>query len=55
MFTIQRNHVEGNPNCHTVNRTSHKEVGSELENIIYTTVKNTRYVMIMQHSNFNIL
>ena len=38
MFTIQRNHVEGNANCHTVNTISHKEVGSDLENRTYTTV-----------------
>ena len=38
MFTIQRTQVEGNPNCHTVNTISHKEVGSDLENRTYTTV-----------------
>ena len=38
MFTIQRNHVEGNLNSHTVNTISHKEVVSDLENRAYTTV-----------------
>ena len=38
MLTIQRNHVESNPNCHTVNTISHKEVGSDLENRTYRTV-----------------
>jgi hypothetical protein len=39
MFTIQRNHDEDNANCHTVNTISHKEVGSDLENRAYTTVR----------------
>ena len=38
MSTKQRKHVESNANCHTVNGISHKEVVSDLENIIYTTV-----------------